>query len=642
MAFFLRKEFALLNSTKGIKYPFFSGARQLSLTKISTSILLLIVSYFFSGCNTTEPVVKQETIIGKSVESVVEMMTLDEKVGQMTQAGRAFLVSEDDIKDYYLGSILNGGGSSPDPNTPGAWADMLDSYQDQAAQTRLGIPLLYGTDAVHGHNNVLGATIYPHNIGLGATRNVDLVRELGTLTAKEVRATGINWTFAPCVANSRDERWGRAYESFGEDVTLIAAMGAAQVEGLEGNSLSASDAILSCTKHFIGDGAPTWGTGLNGMIDRGDALISEAELRALHLPPYQAAIAAGTGSIMASYNSWNGLKLHGHKYLMTDLLKGELGFEGFIVSDWQGIDEIHGDYKSDIINSINAGIDMVMVPGSTHGGGKGYRDFIKLLKEAVNEGSIEMSRIDDAVTRILRIKDEMGLFDNPYNNDRALLSTVGSSTHRDLARQAVRESVVMLKNESTLPLSKDLTRIVVAGRGANNIGMQCGGWSISWQGGNGATTEGTTIYEGVQQLSSEGTEVILSEDGTAADVADAVIVVIGEDPYAEMHGDRGNLELSSEDIAVLTRVEASGVPMVVVLLSGRPMILNSALENADAFLAAWLPGTEGDGIAEVIFGDYNPTGKLPVTWPAAMDQIPINSGDSNYDPLFAYGYGLSY
>ncbi|NQV29684.1 MAG: glycoside hydrolase family 3 C-terminal domain-containing protein [Candidatus Marinimicrobia bacterium] len=605
--------------------------------------LLLVMGLLLASCNSTEPIVRQESIAGKSVDSIVQMMSLAEKVGQMTQVGRDFLVHEDDIKNYHLGSILSGGGSAPAVNEPSAWADMVDGYQAQAAQTRLAIPLLYGIDAVHGHNNVVGATIVPHNIGLGATGNPDLVRQLAKLTAKEVRATGINWTFAPCVANSRDERWGRAYESFGEEATLIAHLGAAQVEGFQGTSLSASDAILACTKHYIGDGAPTWSTGENGMIDRGDAQISEAELRALHLPQYMAAIASGTGTIMASYNSWNGVKLHGHQYLMTELLKGELGFDGFIVTDWQGIDEIPGTYKSDIITSINAGIDMVMVPGDTRKTGKGYREFIETLTEAVTEGSIEMIRINDAVTRILNIKKKMGLLDTPYQNDRTLLASVGSAAHRDVARQAVRESMVMLKNSNTtLPLSKNAAKIVLAGRGTDDIGMQCGGWSISWQGGLGNITAGTSIYEGVQELVSENTQLIISADGSGSSGADAVIVVVGENPYAEMHGDRENLELSEADLAVINTVKSSGAPMVIILLSGRPMIVNEVLDDSDAFLAAWLPGTEGNGIADVIFGDYPPSGKLSVSWPASMDQIPINSGDSEYNPLFPVGFGLSY
>ncbi len=605
-------------------------------------LVTLMIGLLLSSCNTTEPVVRQESVHGKSVETIVEMMTLSEKVGQMTQAGRNYLVKEEDIKDYFLGSLLSGGGSAPGNNEPNSWADMLDGYQGYADETRLGIPLMYGIDAIHGHNNVVGATIFPHNIGLGATGNAVLVEEIARITAREVRATGINWTFDPCVTNSRDERWGRAYESYGEDPALISALGRAQVEGYQGSSLSSSEAIAACTKHYIGDGAPTWGTGSGGNIDRGDAQISEAELRALHLPPYQAAIQAGTATIMASYNSWNGQKLHGHKYLMTDLLKGELGFEGFIVSDWAAIDQLPGNYKSDIIESINAGVDMVMVPGNTAGSGSSYREFIKKLKQAVNEGSIEMSRIDDAVTRILNVKKSMGLLDALYSNDRSLIPSIGSPDHRSVARQAVRESMVLLKNENVLPLSRDLSTIVVAGRGADNVGMQCGGWSIAWQGGMGDITPGTTILEGIEATVSAATQVIHSPDGVAASSGDAVIVVVGEAPYAEGQGDRDDLSLSNEDISVLNRVKASGKPMVVVLLSGRPMIVTDIVENSDAFLAAWLPGTEGNGITDVIFGDYNPTGKLSVTWPTDMGQIPINVGDSNYSPLFPVGFGLSY
>jgi len=605
-------------------------------------LILIVVGQLLFSCNTTEPVVKQVSVKGKSVESIVQMMTTGEKVGQMTQAERRYLIDEADIKNLYLGSLLSGGGSTPEVNEPSAWADMLDRFQGVAAETRLGIPLMYGIDAVHGHNNVVGATLFPHNIGLGATGNPELAREIARITAREVRATGINWTFDPCVANSRDERWGRAYESYGEDPALIAALGRAQIEGYQRASLSAKDAIVACTKHYIGDGAPTWTTGENGKIDRGDAQITEAELRALHLPPYQAAIQGGTATIMASYNSWNGLKLHGHKYLMTDLLKGELGFQGFIVSDWAGIDELPGDYKSDIIESINAGVDMIMVPGDTSKDGYTYRVFITKLTQAINEGSIEMSRIDDAVTRILNVKKSMGLLDAPYSNDRSLLAEVGSPEHRAVARQAVRESVVMLKNEGTLPLSKDLSTIVIAGRGADNIGMQCGGWSISWQGGMGDITPGTSILDGVQASVSSSTQVVHSPDGAVASSADAVIVVVGEAPYAEMHGDRDELVLSSADITVLNTVISSGKPMVVVLLSGRPIIITDMLENADAFLAAWLPGTEGNGISDIIFGDFAPTGKLSVSWPTDMSQIPINVGDSEYAPLFPVGYGLNF
>jgi len=606
------------------------------------SVSILLVLIIVIGCNTTEPVVKQVPINGKSVESIVDMMTLAEKVGQMTQVDRRYLEDIDDIRKYHLGSLLSGGGSNPDINEPSAWADMSDQYQYIAKQSRLGIPLMYGIDAVHGHNNVFGATIVPHNIGLGATGNANLVKQLAQITAKEVRATGINWTFAPCVANSRDERWGRAYESFGENPVLISALGKAQIEGFQGDDLSSTTSIVACTKHYIGDGAPSWATGLGGMIDRGDAQIDESTLRELHLPPYIAAIEAGTATIMASYNSWNGLPLHGHKYLMTDLLKGELGFEGFIVSDWAAIDSLASDYKSSIVVGINAGLDMIMVPGELNKS-RSYLEFMSFLTEAVNEGSIPVSRMDDAVTRILKVKESMGLLDSAYENDRTLIPSVGSAEHRAIARQAVAESVVMLQNnENVLPLSKDTKKIVVAGRGADNIGMQCGGWTISWQGGHGAITPGTSIYGGIKELASVNTEVIVSVDGSASIGADAVIVVVGEDPYAEMAGDRTDLELSREDLEVIRAVQASGSPMVIVLLSGRPMIITELLEQTDAFLAAWLPGTEGAGIADVIFGDHAASGKLPVSWPISMSQIPINVGDANYEPLFPVGFGLSY
>lgn len=612
--------------------------------KIALLVLIpfTILYFLIGGCQTATTPASPVPIFGKSVDEILALMTVDEKIGQMTQVDRRYLDAEEDIRDLNLGSILSGGGSTPPENTPAAWAEMVDRYQQLASQTRLGIPLLYGIDAVHGHNNVVGATVVPHNIGLGATNNPELVESLGRLTAREVRATGINWTFAPCVTNARDERWGRTYESFGESPSLLAELGAAYVRGFQSDDLSASDAVLACTKHFIGDGAPTWGTGEDGQIDRGDAQIDEATLRSLHLPPYLAAMDAGTGTIMASYNSWNGVKCHGSAYLLTTLLRGELKYDGFVVSDWRGIDEIPGDYKSDIINGINAGIDMVMVPGDTAKNGETYKTFLKLFREAVDEGKIPMSRIDEAVSRILSIKKRMGLLDAPYSNDKALLETVGSQAHRDVARQAVRESAVLLKNDGLLPLDKSAKRVVLAGRGADNVGMQCGGWTISWQGGHGDITPGTSVLEGVQAQVGDDTEVIVAPNGEFEGQADAVIVVIGEDPYAEMVGDRPNLQLSEEDRTTLATVKASGVPYVVVLLSGRPMIVTQELTEADAFLAAWLPGTEGDGITDVLFGDHAPSGKLSMTWPRSMEQIPVNAGDPDISPLFAVGYGLSY
>ncbi len=605
--------------------------------------LALLAFLTISGCNSTQPLTQPVSIVGKSVADIVQIMTVDEKIGQMSQVDRRYLDDDQDIKRYALGSLLSGGGSTPAVNSPEAWADMVDEYQAIAQSTRLGIPLIYGIDAVHGHNNVVGATVMPHHIGLGAANNPTLVHELAHITASEVRATGITWTFSPCVAVARDDRWGRTYESYSEDPVITASLGRAAVAGFQGSDLAAPDAIAACVKHYIGDGGTAYGTGWDGGNDRGDTQVDEGTLRALFLPPYVAGIEAGTATIMISYSSWNGEKCHGHGYLINDVLKGELGFKGFVVSDWAGINEIPGDYKSDIVRGIMAGIDMIMIPGDTSRGGYTYHEFMKLFKAAVTEGLIPMERIDDAVTRILTVKKNMGLLDHPWKNDRALLASVGSSEHRVMARQAVRESLVLLKNDSgTLPLSRDFQKIVVTGRGADDVGMQSGGWTISWQGGHGDITPGTSILEGIQAAAGSNTEILHSDAGSDYQQADAIVVVVGEDPYAEYMGDRSDLSLGAEDLELINRVDAAGVPYVVVLISGRPMIVTDVIEKADAFLAAWLPGTEGDGIADVLFGDYTPSGKLPFSWPRTMEQIPINYGDADYDPLFPLGYGLNY
>jgi beta-glucosidase len=499
---------------------------------------------------------------------------------------------------------------------------MYDRFQARALETRLRIPLLYGVDAVHGHNNVRGAVIFPHNIGMGATRDAALVEEAARITGLEVAATGIDWTFSPVIAVPRDERWGRTYEGFGETPELVAEMGAAAVRGYQQN-------ILACAKHYLADG------GTQGGRDQGNAAIDEATLRAIHLPGYRAAVDAGVDSIMVSFSSWNGQKMHGNSYLLTTVLKGELGFSGFLVSDWAAIDQLPGDYSTQVETAINAGLDMIMVPYQ-------YQEFIGTLTSLARSGRVPMSRIDDAVGRILRKKFARGLFDRPLA-DRSLLASVGSAEHRAVARRAVRESLVLLKNDGrTLPLSKGLTRIHVAGKNANDVGSQCGGWTITWQGSTGAITTGTTILEAVRATVSAGTTVSSDRDGSGAAGADAAIVVIGETPYAEGWGDRIDLALGTDDQAAVARVAQAGVPTVVVLISGRPMILGGVLDASDAFVAAWLPGTEGQGVADVLFGDYAPTGKLPHSWPRSMAQIPINWGDLDYDPLFPYGYGLSY
>ena len=581
------------------------------------------------------------------IDEVLAKMTLDEKIGQMTQPDMSYLKDEAHITEYFLGSVLSGGGSDPTPeNTFEDWRDLYNRYQERALATRLGIPLLYGVDAVHGHNNVVGAVIFPHNIGLGATRDAALVEEISRATAVEVRATGINWNFSPCVTVPRDERWGRTYEGFSEDPELVAELGEAAVRGLQGQGLDNPTSVVACAKHFLGDGGTRYGTGMekpdnadeNYPMDRGDLEIDEEGLREIHLPPYFAAIRAGVATIMPSYSSWNGVKCSASKELLTDMLKEEMGFEGFLISDWGAINEIPGEYDTDIETSINAGMDMVMVPDM-------YEEFISTLKMLVEEERISMERIDDAVRRILRVKFAAGLMDSERSHlaDESLAERFGTDEHRAIARRAVRQSLVLLKNEGdVLPLAKDLGRIHVAGKNADDLGHQSGGWTIQWQGASGDITEGTTVLEAVQGAVSEGTEVTYSRDGSGVEGADVAVVVIGEGPYAEFEGDRHDLSLDAEDTEVVARIAETGVPTVVLMISGRPMILGSTLEQSQALIAAWLPGSEGDGVADVLFGDHAPTGKLSFSWPRSMDQLPQNVGDEDYDPLFPYGFGLTY
>jgi len=592
-------------------------------------ILSLFVSLFL----------RAESIDSK-VQTLINEMTMEEKIGQMTQLDRRFIRSDDDIINFGIGSILSGGGSVPEDNTIEGWANMYDHFQNLSQKTRLKIPLIYGIDAVHGHNNVNGATIFPHNIGLGCTFDSKIVRKVSDITAREVAATGIDWNFAPCLTIPLDERWGRYYEGYSEDPAIVAELGVAAIKGYQ-NKLGKKHSIAACAKHFIADGSTIWGTGDNNYkIDRGNAIVNDNELEDL-LIPYKEAIDNGVLTVMASFNSFNEEKCHASKYLFTDLLKGELGFEGFVISDWRGIDEIPGDYKSDIITSINAGIDMVMVPGDTIWGGEPYHKFIQLFKEAVNEGSIAEDRINDAVSRILTVKHMMGLFDDPYAN-RKYIKDFGSAKHRKVARQAARQSTVLLKNNSVLPLSKNLNHIHVAGIGANNIGMQCGGWTMEWQGKMGDITPGTTILDGIISEVSKNTKVTYNIEGKNGDGADVGIVIIGEQPYAEGIGDKENLVLSDEDIAVLNNMQKYNIPIVVIMLSGRPLIITEHIENWDAFLAAWLPGTEGNGISDLLFGDYKPSGKLSFAWPKSMDQIPLNHRDTSVEPLFNYKFGLTY
>ena len=568
--------------------------------------------------------------------ALISQMTLDEKIGQMVQVDSSALTNKADVQKYFLGSVLSGGNSDPaDGNSPLAWLTFATEFQSYALKTRLKIPLLYGIDAVHGHNNVDGAVIFPHHIALGATRNADLVRRAERVTAEELAGTGIRWAFDPCIAVVQDQRWGRTYEGFSESTPVVSTLGVASVHGLQGKELSGEDAsVLACAKHFLGDG----GT-LNG-VDQGNAVCDEATLRKLYLPPYEQAVKAGVGSIMVSYSSWNGVKMHGNKHLLTDVLKGELGFGGFLVSDWAAIDQINPDFKVDVERSINAGLDMIMIPnGPSHT--NNYVEFIKDLKELVAEGKVSNERIDDAVRRILRVKLKMGLFEKAFTNP-ASIACVGSPAHREVARECVRQSLVLLKNDQhALPLSKKIKHLVVVGQGADDIGTQCGGWTIAWQGAKGETTHGgTTLLAAVRKTVSADTQVTFSADGSDVKGADAVLVVIGEAPYAEMLGDRSDFNLPAADLALIDKAKASGAPVVTLLLSGRPLLLGSALDKSSALVAAWLPGTEGQGVADVLFGDYKPKGKLPRVWPKSNAHVA--TGDKAEAPLFPFGFGLTY
>ncbi len=562
----------------------------------------------------------------QETETLLAQMTLDEKIGQMVQVDSAALKNKAEVKTYFLGSVLSGGNSDPDNgNTAQDWLKFADSFQNYALQTRLKIPILYGIDAVHGHNNIDGATVFPHNIGLGATRDAKLVERAERVTAEEVAGTGIRWAFAPCVAVPQNPRWGRTYEGYSDDTALVTKLGTAAVIGLQGKKLSAESAsVLACAKHFIGDG------GTENGIDQGNTICDEATLRKLYLPPYVAAIEAGVGSIMVSYNSWNGAKMHGNRHLLTDVLKNELGFRGFLVSDWAAIDQIDPkNYKHCVEQSINAALDMIMIPNGPDKPNN-YVDFIGDLKALVAEGKVSQARIDDAVRRILRVKIQMGIFQNTATVP-ALTAAVGSPEHRAVARQCVRESLVLLKNENhLLPLSKKIKHLAVVGAGADDLGMQCGGWTVDWQGGHGNVTHGgTTLLAAIKQAVSPETQVTFSPDASDLKNADAIIAVVGEPPYAEMKGDREHLDLSDGDRALIARAKASGAPVVTILYSGRPLALGSALVGSAAFVAAWLPGSEGSGMTDMLFGDYKFTGKLPRVWL------------ENDQTLFPFGFGLT-
>lgn len=572
-----------------------------------------------------------------STADCLSKLTLKEKAGQMVQVANSYMTNKNDIATYGIGSVLSGGGGGPNGagGTATQWADMVDDYQNYALKSRLGIPLIYGVDAVHGHNNVQGAVLFPHHIGMGATRDAALVQQVEDVTRQEVLGTGIHWTFAPCVCVPRDDRWGRTYEGYGEDPSVVGPLAQAAIRGFQGTSLGANS-VLATAKHYIADGGTTYGTGDSGyLIDQGDAQISETELRSIHLPPYQDAINAGVGSVMVSYSSWNGVKDHGNGYLINSVLKGELGFKGFVVSDWGGAKQLPGaTYADKVRTAVNAGIDMIMVPDD-------YVSTINAIVDGVNAGTISQARVDDAVTRILNTKFSLDLFNHPFT-DRTYTAQVGSAAHRAIARQAVRESQVLLKNDGVLPLSKTGTyKIVVGGKSADNLGYQLGGWSITWQGGSGTTTTGTTFWQALQQATT-GTNITLQNVGTRTKgqySGDVGIWVGGETPYAEGQGDSSSLAFGNDNSSQLSDICSHVKTCIAILYSGRPVVIKDQLPKANAFVAAWLPGTEAEGITDVLFGDGF-AGKLPASWPNAVTDEPINSGDGK-TPLFPLGYGIT-
>jgi beta-glucosidase len=590
------------------------------------------------------------------VEDLLSRMTTAEKIGQTTLVAVNHIEREA-ISEMGIGAILSGGGGNPAENTPAAWHEMVSSCLQAGLNSRLGIPLLYGVDAVHGHNNVRGAVIFPHNIGLGAARDADLVRRVAHATAVEVYATAVRWNYAPTLAVPQDIRWGRTYEGFSEDSALVSELGAAYVAGLQGDDLTAEFSVLATPKHFLGDGATEWGSatfvfpvvpmlGIHEpvpfMLDQGEAYISEETLRGVHLAPYQSALRAGAQIVMASFSSWQGIKLHTHHYLLTDLLKGELGFSGFIVSDWEGVRDSDPDPYMAVVSCFNAGLDMTMITGD-------YRAKMALLEQAVQNGDVPLSRLDDAVRRILTVKMRAGLFDNPETSDRHL-PLVGCAEHRALAREAVAKSAVLLKNDrQALPLSRSAERILVAGAWADDIGLQCGGWTIAWQGQAGDITQGTSFLSAMRELAGPQTRIEfdpageftwLESAGTGEQAAELGVVLIGEHPYAEGHGDREDLNLDKQQAALIERMRRRCAALVAVIISGRPLIITEQLPLVDALVAAWLPGSELQGLADVLFGDRPFSGKLPYTWPRTMDQIPLEKAREG-DPLFPFGYGLS-
>lgn len=598
--------------------------------------------------------VKKDAKLEQRVKSLLADMTLEQKVAQMIQPEIRDITVED-MRKYGFGSYLNGGGAFPNNNkqsTPADWIALAESLYQASIDDSLDgstIPTMWGTDAVHGHNNVIGATLFPHNIGLGAANNPDLIEKIANATATEVMVTGIDWVFAPTVAVVRDDRWGRTYEGYSEDPDIVRSYAASIVKGLQGHAnkdFLSDNRVISTVKHFVGDGGTEKGD------DQGNNLSSEQELYDIHAQGYVGGLSAGAQSVMASFNSWHGKKLHGSKYLLTDVLKDQMGFDGFVVGDWNGHGQVKGCSNESCPQSVNAGLDIFMVPT------KAWKPLYENTIQQVKDGVIAQSRIDDAVSRILRVKLRAGLFEKPSPANRKFsgrTELIGQAAHREIAQQAVRESLVLLKNKNDiLPLSPS-SNVLVAGDGADNIGKQSGGWTITWQGTNNTNDEfpgGSSIYAGIkEQVHAGGGVATLNVAGEYDTKPDVAIVVFGEDPYAEGHGDREHLDYQrgvKSDLKLLKKLKAQGIPVISIFLSGRPMWVNAELNASDAFVAAWLPGSEGKAIADVIFSKadgsihHNFTGKLSYSWPKTPDQTTVNRHDEDYQPLLPYGFGLAY
>jgi len=599
--------------------------------------------------------VKKDSAVEARIDELLARMTLEEKIGQLIQPEIKHLTPED-IKQYHVGSVLNGGGSTPGANKYASmqdWVALADSFYNASVDKsngRIGIPIMWGTDAVHGLGNVVGATLFPHNIALGATNNPELLKQIGWATGREIAVTGLDWDFSPTVAVARDDRWGRAYESWSEDPEIVGAFAGKMVEGLQGDGGSekflSNEHVIATAKHFIGDG----GT-LNG-VDRGPTQGDEKSVRDIHGAGYFSALESGVQVVMASFTSWDGTRMHGHKHLLTDVLKGQMGFDGLVVGDWSGHSFIPGCTAVDCPESLMAGLDIYMVPEPN------WKDLYNNLLAQAKTGEVTAERLDDAVRRILRVKIRAGLFEKGAPSTRPLAGKkelLGAPEHRAVARQAVRESLVLLKNKNNLlPLARN-QKILVAGDGADNIGKQAGGWSVTWQGTGNVNSDfpgATSIYAGINEVvSAAGGKATLSVDGSFKEKPDVAIVIFGEDPYAEMQGDVGMLAYkprNPSDWELLKKLRAQNIPVVSLFITGRPLWVNREINASDAFVAIWQPGTEGAGVADVIFKNaegainYDMKGRLSFSWPKMPDQTPLNRGDENYDPLFAYGYGLSY